>query len=161
MLPSVRRTLKVSNDYSADINKLSYFLRMPAQQKGKCTERTARLYLTLTLGIINGMQSICEECFICRIFVYLLCLVFIYTARLVACPACGTEVKIQGLAFTEQPSGDREPDESSMKQCPTKILTEQKTKRIWSSNVWAKMDSGWLSERVCAELAAIKTYLQL
>lgn len=99
MLPSVRRTLKVSNDYAADINKLSYFLLMPAQQKGKCTERTARLYLTLTLGIINGMQSICEECFICRIFVYLLCLVFIYTALLVACPACGTEVKIQGLAL--------------------------------------------------------------
>lgn len=62
------------------------------------------------------------------------------------CSECCTKVKIQDLISTKKSSKEKEPNESSMKWSLMKILTEKKTKRIQSSDVLAKMDTGWLSD---------------
>lgn len=80
------------------------------------------------------------------IYIYSFFFFFIYIAFFMACPEWCTKVKIQGLVSTKKSSREKKPNESSMKWCLMKILTEKKIKRIQSSDVWAKMDNGWLSD---------------
>lgn len=146
MSPSAPSTFKVRNTYSADINKLSYFLLMPTLQKGKSIDISARLYLIL--GMTNGTRSICEDSLIC-IILALFIWVFFYIVFFIASPECCTKVKIQGVTFAKIVSTNscrqREPNKSRMNLSLTKMLSEQKSSRIQSSNVWTKMDTGWLS----------------
>lgn len=163
MLPSAPSTFKVRNAYSADINKLSYFLFMPTLQKGKSTEISARLYLIL--GMIDGTWSICKESLICIIlylFIWvLLCRLFHRFSRVLHqsknSGSCLCKDCLDQLLQTK--GAKRKRNEAVSNQNPDWVEKQQNPKLQCASQNGHRL--AFKSESVFAELAALKTYLQL